>query len=80
MKDLPSGFSVCLRHMSSGCHGSRQVNAYNKLGAGTASARSKNHRLLKADGWTVGKDRVQRIWRREGLKVPANHGPAAGYA
>ena len=22
-------------------------------------------------GWRVGKDRVQRIWQREGLKVPA---------
>ncbi len=27
--------------------------------------------LLRAAGWQVGKDRVQRIWRREGLKVPA---------
>ena len=27
--------------------------------------------LLQARGWAVGKDRVQRIWRREGLKVPA---------
>jgi putative transposase len=26
--------------------------------------------LLRDAGWTVGKDRVQRIWRREGLKVP----------
>jgi transposase InsO family protein len=26
--------------------------------------------LLQARGWPVGKDRVQRIWRREGLKVP----------
>lgn len=26
--------------------------------------------LLQARGWSVGKDRVQRIWRREGLKVP----------
>jgi putative transposase len=26
--------------------------------------------LLKARGWIIGKDRVQRIWRREGLKVP----------
>jgi len=26
--------------------------------------------LLQARGWQVGKDRVQRIWRREGLKVP----------
>ena len=31
--------------------------------------------LLKTAGWTVGKDRVQRIWRREGLKVPAKHRP-----
>ncbi len=29
--------------------------------------------LLRADGWQVGKDRVQRIWRREGLKVPQKH-------
>ena len=26
--------------------------------------------LLQNAGWPVGKDRVQRIWRREGLKVP----------
>jgi putative transposase len=25
---------------------------------------------LRSAGWQVGKDRVQRIWRREGLKVP----------
>ncbi len=27
--------------------------------------------LLPETGWQVGKDRVQRIWRREGLKVAA---------
>jgi putative transposase len=31
--------------------------------------------LLQQDGWVVGKDRVQRIWRREGLKVPKRHRP-----
>jgi putative transposase len=31
--------------------------------------------LLQIAGWRVGKDRVQRIWRREGLKVPAKHRP-----
>src|SRR5204863_3319545 len=31
--------------------------------------------LLKQAGWKVGKDRVQRIWRREGLKVPTKHKP-----
>ena len=31
--------------------------------------------LLKAQGWSVGKDRVQRIWRREGLKVPKKQRP-----
>jgi transposase InsO family protein len=31
--------------------------------------------LLQAAGWPVGKDRVQRIWRREGLKVPKKHRP-----
>ena len=31
--------------------------------------------LLQAAGWQVGKDRVQRIWRREGVKVPQKHRP-----
>src|SRR5215472_12464069 len=31
--------------------------------------------LLQRAGWQVGKDRVQRIWRREGLKVPARQVP-----
>jgi putative transposase len=26
--------------------------------------------LLQRAGWRVGKDRIERIWRREGLKVP----------
>ncbi len=33
--------------------------------------------LLQARGWPVGKDRVQRIWRREGLKVPQKQKPRA---
>ena len=31
--------------------------------------------LLQRAGWHVGKDRVQRIWRREGLKVPQKQKP-----
>lgn len=31
--------------------------------------------LLTEVGWQVGCDRVQRIWRREGLKVPKKHKP-----
>ena len=31
--------------------------------------------LLQGAGWHVGKDRVQRIWRREGLKVPQKQRP-----
>lgn len=31
--------------------------------------------LLVAAGWQVGGDRVQRIWRREGLKVPGKQKP-----
>jgi transposase InsO family protein len=31
--------------------------------------------LLKRAGWQVGKDRVERIWRREGLKVPKRQKP-----
>jgi putative transposase len=30
---------------------------------------------LREAGWCVGKDRVQRIWRREGLKVPQKQRP-----
>ncbi len=30
---------------------------------------------LREAGWEVGKDRVQRIWRREGLKVPQKQRP-----
>jgi len=30
---------------------------------------------LNKGGWLVGKDRVQRIWRREGLKVPQKQKP-----
>ncbi len=31
--------------------------------------------LLRSAGWEVGKDRVQRIWRREGLRVPQKQRP-----
>jgi transposase InsO family protein len=31
--------------------------------------------LLRRAGWSVGKDRVERIWRREGLKVPKKQKP-----
>ena len=31
--------------------------------------------LLRGVGWEVGKDRVQQIWRREGLKVPQEQSP-----
>ena len=31
--------------------------------------------LLRTAGWQVGKDRVQRIWRREGLQVPEKQKP-----
>lgn len=31
--------------------------------------------LLQHAGWQVGKDRVERIWRREGLKVPQKQKP-----
>ena len=31
--------------------------------------------LLQSAGWQVGKDRVQRIWRREALKVPQKQRP-----
>ena len=29
--------------------------------------------MLRADGWGVNHMRVERIWRQEGLKVPASH-------
>ena len=31
--------------------------------------------MLREAGWPVGKDRVERIWRREGLKVPKKQRP-----
>jgi putative transposase len=31
--------------------------------------------LLQRAGWQVGKDRVERIWRREGLKLPKRQKP-----
>ncbi len=31
--------------------------------------------LLQTAGWKVGRDRVERIWRREGLKVPQKQRP-----
>jgi len=31
--------------------------------------------LLRRAGWRVGKDRAERIWRREGLKVPKKQKP-----
>jgi hypothetical protein len=31
--------------------------------------------LVRRSGWQVGKDRVERIWRREGLKVPKRQKP-----
>jgi len=31
--------------------------------------------LLQRAGWNVGRDRVQRIWRREGLRVPEKQKP-----
>ncbi len=34
--------------------------------------------LLKRAGWHVGHDRVERIWRREGLKVPRSRNHADG--
>jgi len=34
--------------------------------------------LLEQAGWLVNDKRVERIWRREGLKVPTNNPSAAG--
>ena len=31
--------------------------------------------MLRLGGWRVGRDRVSRIWRKEGLKVPKKHKP-----
>jgi transposase InsO family protein len=33
------------------------------------------HALLVRDGWSVNVKRVERLWRAEGLRVPARHGP-----
>jgi len=34
--------------------------------------------LLQGVGWRVGKDRIERIWRREGLKVRRSRRQEAG--
>jgi hypothetical protein len=39
---------------------------------------SAHHRAAEAGGWQVGKDRVERIWRSEGLKVPQKQKPRGG--
>ena len=43
----------------------RLAGAYGRYGYRRITA------LLRAEGWRVNAKRVQRIWRREGLKVPA---------
>jgi transposase InsO family protein len=43
----------------------RLASAYGRYGYRRITA------LLRADDWRVNAKRVQRIWRREGLKVPA---------
>ena len=35
--------------------------------------------LLRNAGWAVNRKRVERIWRREGLKVPQSSPNAVGY-
>ncbi len=35
--------------------------------------------LLRDAGWTVNRKRIERIWRREGLKVPHGSRSAVGY-
>ena len=42
-----------------------KARAYGRYGYRRVTA------LLRADGWAVNSKRVERIWRREGLKVPA---------
>ena len=45
------------------------ANAYGRYGYRRITV------LLRQFGWQVGKDRVERIWRREGLKVPKRQKP-----
>ena len=53
-------------------HGRRSVDAGDPGPGGEVRALRlpAHHGALQSAGWPVGKDRVQRIWRREGLKVP----------
>jgi transposase InsO family protein len=44
---------------------SRQASAFGRYGYRRITA------LLRAEGWRINAKRVQRIWRREGLKVPS---------
>ena len=54
---------------ANGVTGATYYSEYGRYGYRRVTA------LLQADGWQVGKDRVQRIWRREGLKVPSRQRP-----
>ena len=45
----------------------RLASAYGRYGYRRVTA------LLQQDGWRVNHKRVERIWRREGLKVPKKH-------
>ena len=45
------------------------ASAYGRYGCRRITA------LLRTAGWAVGKERVQRIWRQEGLKVPRKQRP-----
>ena len=37
------------------------------------------HQLLVREGWPINHKRLERIWKQEGLKVPANSPNVAGY-
>jgi HTH-like domain len=37
------------------------------------------HALVMAEGWQVSRSRVERIWKREGLKVPKKQPREVGY-
>ncbi len=45
----------------------RLVSQYGRYGYRRITA------MLRAEGWQVNHKRVERIWRREGLKVPQKH-------
>ena len=64
-EDPESGPVILNFYLPAKTSGIKLASTYGRYGYRRVTA------LLRIDGWQVNRKRVQRIWRREGLKVPA---------